>query len=108
MEDTIFKYVLDYGSLGIMSGLLFWLYLQNTKQLEKIREQAREDEDKIRDRFAVVIAKYDQERDKFLEEKTQFRTQLVNQLENMERAMNKQEETFCAFRERIDQFILSK
>ena len=106
MEESIFKYVLDYGGLGVMSGLLFWLYLQNTKQLEKIRQQAREDEEKIRDRFALVISKYDQEREKFLDEKTLFRTQLSNQIDNLEKTIGKQDDSLQNIKERIDQLLL--
>ena len=67
MEESIFKYLLDYGSLGVTAGLLFWLYLQNSKQIEKISKQARADSQLLRDRYDIVIEKNDKERLLFFE-----------------------------------------
>ena len=106
MEDHIFKYVLDYGSLGIMSGLLFWLYLQNSKQLEKIREQSREDEERIRERFAGVIEKYDEERQKFFNERSELRGQLLMNVETLEKGLNKQEQLLDSLKDKIDQILI--
>lgn len=83
MEENIFKYVLDYGSLGVMSALLFWLYRQAQIQMEKIREQSREDIEVIRKRYDEVVSKYDQERQRFFDERTQHNIQLVAQHEKI-------------------------
>jgi len=95
MEESLFKALLDYGSLGLMCGFLLWLHVQNQKrndslstrfqeQLEKIRTSAKEDEDRVRDRFMSVIEKYDTEKESFFQERTQLRSNLSGQLASLE------------------------
>tara|TARA_R100000664_G_scaffold31376_1_gene44931 strand:+ start:164 stop:556 length:393 start_codon:yes stop_codon:yes gene_type:complete len=95
MEESLFKALLDYGSLGLMCGFLLWLHVQNQKrndslsarfqeQLEKIRTSAKEDEDRVRDRFMSVIEKYDTEKESFFQERTQLRSNLSGQLSSLE------------------------
>ena len=87
MEDLL-KILIDYGSLGIMCAVLLWLHVQTSKksdaqtaqfldQLEKIRQSSKEEEEKIRNRFMEVIAKYDDER-------TQLRSNLAGQIKDLE------------------------
>ena len=99
MEESIFKALLDYGSLGLMCAFLLWLHVQNQKrndklstqfqeQLEKIRIGAKEDEDRVRDRFMSVIEKYDTEKETFFNERTQLRSNLASQLSSIEGKMD--------------------
>tara|TARA_Y100001963_G_C6753536_1_gene435496 strand:+ start:40 stop:417 length:378 start_codon:yes stop_codon:yes gene_type:complete len=117
MEESIFKYLLDYGSLGITAGLLFWLFLQNSKTIKEIREQARQDEEKIRnrydtdlsqirDRYDAVIAKYDQEKTMFFDERTKLHSQLVAQIEQLEKTVERQDQQIQAIKEKLDALLL--
>ena len=106
MEESIFKYLLDYGSLGITAGLLFWLYLQNTKQIEKISKQAREDSKLLRDRYDVVIEKYDKERVLFFEERNKIHSQIVQQIDRLEKTVEKQDFMINAIKDKLDALLL--
>tara|TARA_R100000231_G_scaffold69740_1_gene55437 strand:+ start:2671 stop:3012 length:342 start_codon:yes stop_codon:yes gene_type:complete len=106
MEESIFKYLLDYGSLGITAGLLFWLYLQNTKQIEKISKQAREDSQLLRDRYDVVIEKYDKERVLFFEERNKIHSQIVQQIDRLEKTVEKQDLMINAIKDKLDALLL--
>ena len=105
-EESIFKYLLDYGSLGITAGLLFWLYLQNTKQIEKISKQAREDANLLRERYDVVIEKYDKERILFFEERNKIHSQIVQQIERLEKTVEKQDTMINASKDKLDALLL--
>ena len=61
MEESIFKYLLDYGSLGITAGLLFWLFLQNSKTIKEIREHLVKLANKLgyEDCYSIKQAGYD-------------------------------------------------
>ena len=105
-EESIFKYLLDCGSLGITAGLLFWLYLQNTKQIEKISKQAREDANLLRERYDVVIEKYDKERILFFEERNKIHSQIVQQIERLEKTVEKQDTMINAIKDKLDALLL--
>ena len=94
MEESLFKVILDYGSLGIMCAFLFYLHLQTTKrndalsdrftdQLNKLRDDSKAEEERIRERFMDVISKYDGERDTFYQERTQLRSNLAAKMSEM-------------------------
>ena len=106
MEESIFKYLLECGSLGLTAGLLFWLHLQNTKTIEKIQEQSREDARLLRDRYDQVISKYDAERTMFFEERSKLHTQLVAQIEQLEKTVEKQEFIINGMKQKLDQLFL--
>tara|TARA_Y100001938_G_scaffold124754_1_gene175068 strand:- start:1039 stop:1380 length:342 start_codon:yes stop_codon:yes gene_type:complete len=108
MEDSIFKYLLDYGSLGVTAGLLFWLYLQNSKQIEKISKQAREDSQLLRDRYDIVIEKYDKERLLFFEERNKIHSQIVQQIERLEKTVEKQDDMINAIKDKLDALLIIK
>lgn len=108
MEESIFKYLLDYGSLGITAGLLFWLYLQNSKQIEKISKQAREDSQLLRDRYDIVIEKYDKERLLFFEERNKIHSQIVQQIERLEKTVEKQDDMINAIKDKLDALLIIK
>ena len=69
MQHSIMEYLLDYGSLGIMAGIFFWLYLQNKKELLATREKSFEEQEKIRSRWRQVIEKLDGEKSEMIEER---------------------------------------
>jgi uncharacterized protein HemX len=106
MEQSVFKYLLEYGSLGLTAGLLFWLHLQNTKTIANIQQQNREDSKLLRDRYDQVIEKYDKERALFFEERSALHNQLVNQIEQLEKTVEKQEFIINQMKEKIDQLYL--
>ena len=108
MEESIFKYLLDYGSLGVTAGLLFWLYLQNSKQIEKISKQAREDSQLLRDRYDIVIEKYDKERLLFFEERNKIHSQIVQQIERLEKTVEKQDDMINAIKDKLDAMLIIK
>ena len=91
MEESIFSVLIDYGTLGITCGVLFWLHVQNTKrndllivrfqeQIEKLRSSAKEEEQAIRDRWMAVVEKYDSEREAFVDARTLLRSKLAAQM----------------------------
>ena len=94
MEESIISVMIDYGTLGITCGVLFWLHIQNTKrndlliinfqeQIEKLRTQAKKEEQEIRDRWMAVVDKYDSEREAFVDERTQLRSNLAAQMRDI-------------------------
>ena len=90
MEESIFKYLLYYGSLGITAGLLFWLYLHSMKQVKEIRAQSLEDLEMLRDRYELVIGKYDQDKELFFDERQRMHNQIVMKIESIEKTIDKQ------------------
>ena len=85
MTDTLISQLLDFGALGIFAGFLVWQHLGMQKRLDTLVEsfqsqlrdiQAREDaqEERLRDRYDAVIAKYDSER-------TQTQSDIVTKLD---------------------------
>tara|TARA_R100000458_G_C8240547_1_gene219739 strand:- start:180 stop:530 length:351 start_codon:yes stop_codon:yes gene_type:complete len=106
MEQSIFKYLLDYGSLGITAGLLFWLYLHSQKQLDKIRLQSREDLTLLRDRYEIVIAKYDQDKELFFTERQKMHNEIVLKIESIEKTAEKQDKAIEGIKDKIDQILL--
>ena len=81
MEHGIIDYLLDYGSLGVMAGIFFWLYLNNKKELVESRERNFEEQEKIRSRWRTVIEKYDLEKSEMIEER-------INNLNDLKNAIN--------------------
>ena len=108
MEESIFKYLLDYGSLGITAGLLFWLYLHSQKQVDKMRLQSREDLTLLRDRYEVVISKYDDDKDLFFDERQKMHNQIVMKIESIERNIEKQDKAIESIKDKIDQILLMR
>jgi archaellum component FlaC len=106
MEESIFKYLLDYGSLGITAGLLFWLYLHSMKQVTEIRGQSREDLEMLRDRYETVISKYDQDKDLFFSERHKMHNQIVMKIESIEKNIEKQESAIESIKDKVDQILL--
>ena len=85
MTDTLISQLLDFGALGIFAGFLVWQHLGMQKRLDTLVEsfqsqlrdiQDREDaqEERLRDRYDAVIAKYDSER-------TQTQSDIVTKLD---------------------------
>ena len=85
MTDTLISQLLDFGALGIFAGFLIWQHLGMQKRLDTLVEsfqtqlrdiQDREDaqEERLRDRYDAVIAKYDSER-------TQLQSDIVSKLD---------------------------
>jgi hypothetical protein len=85
VTDTLISQLLDFGALGIFAGFLVWQHLGMQKRLDTLVEsfqsqlrdiQDREDaqEERLRDRYDAVIAKYDSER-------TQTQSDIVTKLD---------------------------
>ena len=87
--DEITKYALDYGTMGIMAYVFFWLYLRQQKKIDQMHGSQKEEEDKIRDRFKSVIEKYDSERDQLLKERFESLAKLQSEVYNLKEKINK-------------------
>ncbi len=87
--DEITKYVLDYGTMGIMAYVFFWLYLRQQKKIDEMHGLQKEEEEKIRDRFKSVIEKYDSERDQLLKERFESLAKLQSEVYNLKEKINK-------------------
>ena len=83
MEHGIIDYLLDYGSLCVMAGIFFWLYLNNKKELVESRERNFEEQEKIRTRWRTVIEKYDVEKSEMIEERINNLTDLKNAINQL-------------------------
>ena len=99
MEESILSVMVDYGTLGITCGVLFWLHIQNSKrndtlisnfqdQVEKLRSSAKEEETQIRNRWMEVVEKYDREKKGFVDERTQLRSNLAAQMKDILKEMD--------------------
>ena len=99
MEESILSVMVDYGTLGITCGVLFWLHIQNSKrndtlisnfqdQVEKLRSSAKEEESQIRNRWMDVVEKYDREKQGFVDERTQLRSNLAAQMKDILKEMD--------------------
>ena len=99
MEESILSVMVDYGTLGITCGVLFWLHIQNSKrndnlianfqkQVDKLRESAKEEETQIRNRWMAVVEKYDMERESMVDERTQLRSNLAAQMKDVLKELN--------------------
>jgi len=71
--DSIYTYLLEFGSMGIFAAFLVWQHLSMQKrfdrlvdkfqeQLEKIRVESKAEVDDIRTRYEVILQKYNEER----------------------------------------------
>tara|TARA_Y100001973_G_scaffold106141_1_gene182324 strand:- start:12910 stop:13257 length:348 start_codon:yes stop_codon:yes gene_type:complete len=92
MEESFFKYFLDYGSLGVMAMIFFWMLLKNQKQLNEEREAHKEEQEKIRDRFQAVIEKYDSEKEALFNERLKSLSQLKTEIEVLRSINDEQKE----------------
>lgn len=90
MEHGIIEYLIDYGSLGIMAGIFFWLYLNNKKELTSARSRNFEEQEKIRERFQVVIEKYDLEKTEMINERINNLVDLKNAISDLKQINEQQ------------------
>ena len=112
MEESILSVMVDYGTLGITCGVLFWLHIQNSKrndnlianfqkQVDSLRQSAKEEEGQIRNRWMSVVEKYDMERESMVDERTQLRSNLAAQM----RAILKELDNL---RNRVESLVVSE
>lgn len=98
MELDILTMLADYGSIGILAAVLWYQNREQSKerravttafqeQLDRIREQSKEDQQELRDRYMSVIEKYDSERSLFFEERTALRSNLAAQIRDVEQSI---------------------
>ena len=98
MELDILTMLADYGSIGILAAVLWYQNREQSKerravttafqeQLDRIREQSKEDQQELRDRYMTVIEKYDGERSLFFEERTALRSNLAAQIRDVEQSI---------------------
>ena len=90
MEEVL-KYTLDFGAVGIMAYIFFSLYIKQQKKLEDMLKLQKEEEDKIRERFKLVIDKYDQEKDQLYKERLESLVKLKNEIYNL-KELNKNQD----------------
>tara|TARA_Y100000593_G_scaffold23823_2_gene47217 strand:+ start:324 stop:704 length:381 start_codon:yes stop_codon:yes gene_type:complete len=101
MDSELLKYALDFGTMGIMAYVFFWLYLRQQKKLEVILKEQKEEEDKIRDRWSAVIEKYDQEKNDLMKERLESLVKLKNEVYNLKEINTKQDQQLLSVIEEI-------
>jgi chromosome segregation ATPase len=98
VDLDILTMLTDYGSMGILAGTLWYQNREQSKerravtaafqeQIDRIREQSKEDQAELRDRYMTVIEKYDGERSLFFEERTALRSNLAAQIRDVEQSI---------------------
>ena len=91
MESTLMNALLEFGAMGLFAAFLVWQHLSMQKrfdklidgfqeQLKAIREKYESSEDKLRDRYDVVIQQYQKD-------KTTFRVSVAAQIEDVLRKL---------------------
>lgn len=112
MEESILSVMVDYGTLGITCGVLFWLHIQNSKrndnlianfqkQVDSLRQSAKEEETQIRNRWMSVVEKYDMERESMVDERTQLRSNLASQMRDILKELDN-------LKNRVESLVLSE
>tara|TARA_Y100000114_G_scaffold64308_2_gene58880 strand:- start:2039 stop:2386 length:348 start_codon:yes stop_codon:yes gene_type:complete len=92
MENELLKYALDFGSMGIMAYIFFWLYLRQQKKIDQMMVNQKEEEEKIRSRWTAVIEKYDKEKDELIKERLESLVKLKNEVYNLKEINEKQDQ----------------
>ena len=91
MDSEIAKYALDFGTMGIMAYIFFWLYLRQQKKIDQMMVNQKEEEEKIRTRWTAVIEKYDKEKDELIKERLESLVKLKNEVYNLKEINEKQD-----------------
>lgn len=91
MDNELFKYALDFGTMGIMAYIFFWLYLRQQKKIDEMITQQKEEEEKIRSRFTAVIEKYDTEKESLTKERLESLIKLKCEVANLKEINEKQD-----------------
>jgi hypothetical protein len=92
MDSEIAKYALDFGTMGIMAYIFFWLYLRQQKKIDQMMVNQKEEEEKIRTRWTAVIEKYDKEKDELIKERLESLVKLKNEVYNLKEINEKQDQ----------------
>lgn len=92
MDSEIAKYALDFGTMGIMAYIFFWLYLRQQKKIDQMIVNQKEEEEKIRSRWKAVIEKYDKEKDELIKERLESLVKLKNEVYNLKEINEKQDQ----------------
>lgn len=91
MENELLKYALDFGAVGLMAYIFFWLYLRQQKKLDEMLKEQKEEEERIRQRWRSVIEKYEHEKDELVQERLGSLVKLKNQVYNLKEINEKQD-----------------
>tara|TARA_R100000655_G_scaffold37880_2_gene72627 strand:+ start:6601 stop:6948 length:348 start_codon:yes stop_codon:yes gene_type:complete len=91
MDSELLKYALDFGTMGIMAYIFFWLYLRQQKKIDEMLVNQKEEEDRIRNRWSAVIEKYDKEKDELIKERLESLVKLKNEVYNLKEINEKQD-----------------
>ena len=91
MENELLKYALDFGAVGLMAYIFFWLYLRQQKKLDEMLKEQKEEEERIRQRWRAVIEKYEQEKEELLKERLCSLVKLKNEVYNLKEINEKQD-----------------
>jgi len=116
MELDILTMLADYGSIGILAAVLWYQNREQSKerravttafqeQLDRIREQSKDDQAELRDRYMTVIEKYDSERSLFFEERTALRSNLAAQIREIEQQMAAQQGNLAGLQVSIESIL---
>ena len=101
MENEFLEYALDFGAVGLMAYIFFWLYMKQGKKLEELLSQQKIEEEKIRDRFSVVIEKYDSEKESLMKERLESLVKLKNEIYNLKELNKKQDSSLLSLIDEI-------
>ena len=91
MDSELLKYALDFGTMGIMAYIFFWLYLRQQKKIDEMLVNQKEEEDRIRNRWSAVIEKYDKEKNELMKERLESLVKLKNEVYNLKEINEKQD-----------------
>ena len=91
MENELLKYALDFGAVGLMAYIFFWLYLRQQKKLDEMLKEQKEEQERIRQRWRSVIEKYEHEKDELVQERLGSLVKLKNQVYNLKEINEKQD-----------------
>jgi len=91
MDNELLKYALDFGTMGIMAYIFFWLYLRQQKKIDEMIKDQKEEEEKIRSRWSAVIEKYELEKNELIKERLESLVKLKNEVYNL-KTINEQQD----------------
>lgn len=100
MDAQLIETLTDFGALGIASGAIFWLYVKANsrldvlttsfqEQLKALQQDSIDRENSIRDRYDVVVAKYDEERLKTVTDMAAKLDLILAELRDIEARVNR-------------------
>tara|TARA_Y100001938_G_C8047360_1_gene409703 strand:+ start:312 stop:704 length:393 start_codon:yes stop_codon:yes gene_type:complete len=101
VDSELLKYALDFGTMGVMAYIFFWLYLRQQKKIDEMITNQKDEEEKIRSRFTAVIEKYDNEKESLTKERLDSLVKLKCEVANLKEINEKQDKQLLTTIEEI-------